>query len=114
MDRRSLFGILAATPTVAETLPVNINCVDVIKGSYYRNRKPYSMLDYATIKELWDTEYLKKLKGKSEGHILSYPNGYFVCRNPINEGRFLITHEDLFSEFASACLNGEVPGVFWE
>jgi len=115
MNRRKIFGILAA-PVAAASIPV--------KSEVKSDLKPYSAFDYGDIHYIWYKEYMRKACGHSVSDL-------YACRGVTGLGSGDVVHifvlpggggfsevsmraEDLRQAFADACLNGEVPGVWWE
>ena len=107
MNRRKLFGVLAAP--VAASVPV--------KSEFQSNLKPYSSLDYDVIFSAWSIEYLRKAIDPSSF------SGVFCRMYPLHVGDWTyssightrqIQSYEVKQAFADACLNGEVPGVWWE
>ena len=115
MNRRKIFGILAA-PAVAASIPV--------KSEIKTDLKPYSAFNYDDIYMLWSREYTRgKLGVPMGGYIGSFRERGYMAWYGISEIKRNGSHVDVFGNvplveiyqaFADACLNGEVPGVWWE
>ena len=110
MNRRKIFGILAA-PVVAANVPV--------QSEIKSNLKPYSEFDFDPIFRIWSMERVRKenclTRSQSVFFSLSYYLDFQGMEFHDNNGiKSFIPMRDLTQAFADACLNGEVPGVWWE
>jgi len=109
MNRRKMFGILAA-PVAAANIPV--------QSEIKTDLKPYSEFDYGDIYKIWKKEFLKRKYNLMDSEVIfnsgsDFINGYYglIDRMSLDIGRGTW---DARLAFADACLNGEVPGVWWE
>lgn len=125
MNRRKMFGILAA-PVAAANIPV--------QSEIKTKLKPYSAFDYRRIMPAWAEEYYRRhfCVRSANGRVAVRETDGVICSHAVfNIGRDL--HDDelgviyghpdgckdgmgalMRQAFADACLNGEVPGVWWE
>lgn len=108
MNRRKMFGILAA-PVAAANIPV--------KSEIKTDLKPYSAFNYNTIRGAWGAEYIRRTLG-ADSYSQIYSSQALFGDNPLcyscPDGSGYVTKPQLDQAFADACLNGEVPGVWWE
>ena len=134
MNRRKLFGILAAAPVAANakftdkplsTATVN-NELAGWNGFRIALSKPYSYWDYNDLYRSFEHRYLKnKHNLKCDDLVCSF-NGhhndlvwdratYFdkLALGTVDTG-VATRMSEIRQAFADACLNGEIPGVWWE
>jgi len=125
MNRRKMFGILAA-PVAAANIQV--------RSEIKTNLKPYSEFDYRRIMPAWAEEYYRRhfRVSSANGRVdVREMDGVISDYAVFNIGRDLCDYERsviyghpdgckdgmgalMRQAFADACLNGEVPGVWWE
>lgn len=117
MNRRKLFGFLAAAP-VAVAAKSGLVTVEN-KGDIVPNKpkKWYSTYDHFYAFNSWQAEYISRKWGLPAG---SNPFPFHSkCDFYYFDGKWIdlpgkTTKSELNQAFADACINGEVPGVWWE
>lgn len=142
MNRRKLFGILAAAPAAAVAAntdnpnTVRIKLPPLVPGQkmVFRNYdatplefpkpKCYSVWDYYDIRSAFEKKYLKdKYSANCSSDVNSNICGAYdaVCTYNYKTGTADVARHtpptqqsEISQAFADACLNGEVPGVWWE
>jgi hypothetical protein len=148
MNRRKLFGILAAAPAAAIAAnadnpnTVRIKLPPLVPGQkmVFRNYeatslefpkpKCYSVWDYRTISRAFESQYLRNKHNckcsdivvggftpseyvQRQNDTLYIDGGLSAVSDMVDTG-IITSRKEVEQAFAEACLNGEVPGVWWE
>ena len=117
MNRRKLFGFLAAAPVAvaAKTGFVTVEHKgDIVPD---KPKKWYSAYDYLYVVDSWSVEYVRKKWGLPTGlnpfYGILQSDCYYLDDQWVNLPSST-TKSELNQAFADAVINGEVPGVWWE
>lgn len=129
MNRRKLFGLLAAAQVAAAAKQYTHEsnpCLDIplpeSRSCIIGRPKCYSDVNYRDAFCVFVNEYRRKKHGLPTGCIVlgdvsSSHDEYLNEETPSSRWTALpgfTSAEEMHKAFADACFNGEIPGVWWE